>query len=264
MLTYIALVLIGLAAGVLGSILGLGGGVIMLPALQLLLGYKPTMIVGTVMLAVVFTSLSGAWGHFRLGNVRVKNALWVGGGGLLGVLFGSYIFKHYLSTHSAAIGYMLGGLFAIMTIKMGREAWKELQAKRAENASAMHKKTEKDPPVLGLLGLGLVTGCLAGMLGIGGGWLMTPGMIWLFGASPFVAVGTTLLAMLPIAVLSAAIKISQGFVYVGAGLALGIGTILGAQMGVFVSKYLSAVVMKILFALLFLILTADYLFPLIK
>jgi uncharacterized membrane protein YfcA len=194
----------------------------------------------------------------------VKNGLWVGGGGLLGVLFGSFIFKHYLSTNTVALSYALGGLFGIMTIKMGRDAWKDLRAKRAENSHAGSARAEKEPPGLGLLGLGLVTGCLSGMLGIGGGWLMTPGMMWLFGASPLVAVGTTLLAMLPIAILSAGIKISQGFVYLGAGLALGIGTTVGAQMGVFVSKYLSAQVLKILFSVLFLILTVDYLLPIFK
>jgi len=155
------------------------------------------------------------------------------------------------------LGYMLGGLFAVMTIKMGWDAFRELRVRR----EGIFVQGYSHAPALGLFALGFVAGCLAGMLGIGGGWIMTPGMMWLFGATPIVAVGTTLLAMLPIAILSASIKISQGFVYLGAGLVLGIGTALGAQLGVYVSKYLSAIVLKVLFAVLFLILTVDYLYP---
>lgn len=258
---YVVLVLIGLVAGILGSILGLGGGVIMLPAVQVLLGFEPVMAVGTTMLAVVFTSFSGALGHFRAGNVQIKSGLWVGCGGLVGVLLGSYVFKHYLSINTEVLGYMLGGLFAAMTIKMGWDALRDLRVRRKGNFVQGYSQEENSAPKLGLFVLGFAAGCLAGMLGIGGGWIMTPGMMWLFGATPIVAVGTTLLAMLPIAILSASIKIGQGFVYLGAGLVLGIGTALGAQLGVYVSKYLSAIVLKVLFAVLFLILTVDYLYP---
>lgn len=255
---YLILVTIGVLAGILGSILGLGGGIIMLPAVQLFLGYDAVMAVGTTLLAVVFTSLSGALGHFRAGNVQVKSGLWVGAGGLLGVLAGSYVFKQYLSSSTGFLSCILGVLFLGMAVKMGFEAYKGLGDNKSGKQQEM--KSERDQRI-GLFSLGTFTGILTGMLGIGGGFIMVPAMMWLFGASAHVAVGSTLLAMLPITLVGAVIKISQGFVIPAHGLILGLGTAIGAQMGVQVSKYLSPSMLRILFSVLFFLLALDYLLP---
>ncbi|MEA1960793.1 MAG: sulfite exporter TauE/SafE family protein [Bacillota bacterium] len=262
MVSSLILLVIGVMAGMIGSVLGLGGAVIMLPAMQIFLGYDAVMAVGTTLLAVVFTSLSGALGHFKAGNVQVRSGIWVGCGGLMGVLVGSYVFKKYLSCSMEGLSYIMGVLFLGMAVKMGLEVYSDL--KGHDQGQGNSEETVSSEPVVGLLLLGMVTGTLTGMLGIGGGFIMVPGMMWLFGASAHVAVGSTLLAMLPIATVGAIIKLSQGFVFPMAGLILGIGTAVGAQLGVKVSRYLSPTMLRILFSILFIILAFDYLYPLVN
>lgn len=258
---YFYLTITGIAAGILGAILGLGGGIIMLPAIQLLLGFDPIMAVGTSLFAVIFTSFSGALGHFRGGNVRLKSALLVGGGGLLGMLVGSHIFKHYLSGSVETLKLIMGLLFLFMAVKMGRESYQEWKAnlgvdKEALNAAENEHFTEN---VSGMMGLGMFTGILSGMLGVGGGFIMVPGMMWFFNAGPRLAVGTTLTAMLPIALMGGLIKLFQGFVIMPDAVVLGLGTVIGAQIGVRISGKISAAALKFLFTILFIFLTFTYL-----
>ncbi|MDO4540517.1 MAG: sulfite exporter TauE/SafE family protein [Syntrophomonadaceae bacterium] len=244
--------------GVLGAILGLGGGVIMLPALEMLLHYDAAMMVGTTMLAVVFTSAGGAWGHFRNGNVLWREGLIVGGGGLLGMVLGSWIFKHYMSSDTNLIFVLLGILFLFMTLKMGREAWQEWSAKGETAAVLDESPTLSAGRVAALMLLGLLTGIFSGMLGVGGGWILVPGIIMIARLSPHKAVGTTMLAMLPIAILGASIKLAQGFVVWPDGLFLGLGALIGAQLGARVSNRIPSKVMKLLFSVLFLLLAVKY------
>lgn len=88
---------------------------------------------------------------------------------------------------------------------------------------------------------------------------MVPGMMWLFSVPPVQAVGTTLLAMFPIALLGGMIKLYQGYVYLVPGLILGVGTAVGAQFGAYLSGKINANLMKLAFAIIFLITALSYL-----
>ncbi|HZK86540.1 MAG TPA: sulfite exporter TauE/SafE family protein, partial [Syntrophomonas sp.] len=117
--------------------------------------------------------------------------------------------------------------------------------------------------VAALLVLGFFTGSLTGMLGIGGGFILTPGFMLICGVSPQIAVGTTMLAMLPLSLSGGLIKLYQGYVNLPAGIFLGLGTALGAQGGVWLSSRMSATLLKAIFTVLFTLLAIDYLFPLL-
>jgi len=259
MLDYFVLLAIGVVAGTLGSMVGLGGGIIMLPATQLFLGFDLLISVGTTLFAVIFTSLSAAIGHFRAGNVRLKSAGYTGLGGLLGVLLGSYIFKQYLTNSVVILKMVLGIFFILMAYRLGREAYNEW-VKRAvpEYVTPSNDSRER---VLALLALGFFTGIMTGMLGIGGGFILTPGIMFICAASPQMAVGTTMLAMLPLSLSGGIIKLWQGYVNLPAGIILGLGTALGAQAGVWLSSRISATLLKAIFTLIFTILAVDYLYP---
>ncbi|NLG31935.1 MAG: sulfite exporter TauE/SafE family protein [Syntrophomonadaceae bacterium] len=256
MVTYVLTVVIGVAAGILGSLLGVGGGIIMLPATQLIIEMDPAMSIGTTLFAVIFASVSGAYGHFKNGNVVVNYALYTGLGGITGVLIGSYLFKNFLSNNTAVLQLLLGLLFAYMGFRMGRETIRQWH-KPAPPVAGQQAKNGTNP--WKLIALGLFTGTLTGILGIGGGFIMVPAMIWLFGASPFQAVGTTLLAMFPIAAFGGLIKVYHGFVNLPVGLILGLGTVIGAQVGVQMSRYVNQLVFKGVFSALFIYLAINYL-----
>ncbi|HWQ74065.1 MAG TPA: sulfite exporter TauE/SafE family protein [Syntrophomonas sp.] len=253
----VIMLLVGLAAGCLGAMAGLGGGVVMIPALQLVAKFDLPQVIGTTLFAVIFTSLSAAQGHYRAGNVRLRSAGYAALGGLIGVLLGSYVFVKYLSGSFALLEIALGLFFGFTTYRMGKDAYGEFFGKK-EVAEANAKNRENVPA---LLGLGLFTGSLTGMLGIGGGMIFTPGFMFLGQMSPQVAVGTTMVAMLPLALSGGLIKLYQGYVNLPAGIMLGLGTIVGAQIGVWISNRISPALFKVLFTLLFAFLALDYLLP---
>lgn len=251
----VILLVTGLAAGILGAILGLGGGIIMLPAVQIFLGYDTVMAIGTTLVAVVFTSLSASQGHYRAGHVLLKEALLVAAGGIAGVLVGSYVFAAYLSENTDVLKGILGILFLFMTVRMAQQSyslWKNPQQEQMEGSN-------RAAPWWGYFLVGLGTGTLTGILGLGGGFIMVPALMFFFGLAPHLAVGTTMTAMFPITLVGAIIKWSQGFVYLLPALLLGMGTAIGAQFGVIVSRHLSVLLMKILFTLVFFLVALDYL-----
>lgn len=258
-MTYLILLVIGLVAGTLGSMVGLGGGIIMLPATQLILGFDLLISVGTTLFAVIFTSLSAALGHYKVGHVRLKSAGLTGMGGMLGVLLGSYVFKQYLSNSIIVLELVLGVLFIWMAYRLGRETCREW----FKNAPPRYADTEQASrePTATLLALGFFTGTLTGILGIGGGFILTPGMMFICAVSPQVAVGSTMMAMLPVSLSGGLIKLWQGYVNLPAGIILGLGTALGAQLGVFFSIRISTTLLKALFTLIFSLLALDYLYP---
>lgn len=256
MFMYIVALISGGLAGVVGALLGVSGGIIMLPVNQFILGFSPAIAVGTSLFAAIFTTTSGAYGHFRNGNVRVKSALLIGGGGLVGVLLGSYVFKAYLSHNTAILEMLLGLLFLSMAVRMGRETYREWR--RGETKKPQQRALYEYQSLLLVL-LGLLTGTMAGVFGIGGGFILVPALIWYFAAEPYEAVGTTLLAMLPYIAVGAMIKTGQNFVNLPCGLLLGLGAIIGAQLGVVISRNINPLFFKLIFTLLFLYLAGQYL-----
>lgn len=259
MTTYLILLGIGLVAGTLGAMVGLGGGVIMFPAIQLFLAYDLLIAVGTTLFAVIFTSLSAALGHYRAGNVRLKSAALVGLGGLCGVLLGSFIFQQYLSNSLVMLETILGFFFGMMAYRMIQEIYQETFLKVSHGNGIPQQVTRE--PIAALLTLGFLSGSLTGMVGLGGGFILTPGVMYICAVAPRIAVGTTMLAMLPISLSGGLIKLFQGYVNLPAGIILGLGTALGAQLGVKLASQISAIVMKGIFAIIFIIMAVDYLLP---
>jgi hypothetical protein len=105
----VLLVIVGLVAGLVGGIIGTGGCSVMLPILHLWLGFPAPIAIGTTLFAVIFTAVSGGYGHLVRGNVDKKAIFWLGGFGLIGVLFGSWLFIQ-LSTQTF-LGLILGLAF---------------------------------------------------------------------------------------------------------------------------------------------------------
>jgi hypothetical protein len=106
----ITLIIIGLVAGLLGGLIGTGGCSVMLPAIHFWLGYPAPIAVGTTLFAVVFTAISGGYGHLVRKNLDVKATLWVGTSGIGGVIVGSYMFT-LLTSHVSLLGLILGLVF---------------------------------------------------------------------------------------------------------------------------------------------------------
>jgi uncharacterized membrane protein YfcA len=84
-----ALVGIGVAAGFLAGLLGIGGGLLMVPAMVLVLGFDQHLAQGTSLLVVIPAATSGAWTHYRQGRWTWPNAVGLAAGGVMGAALGS-------------------------------------------------------------------------------------------------------------------------------------------------------------------------------
>jgi uncharacterized protein len=88
-LTLLSLLAIGLGAGFLAGLLGIGGGVLIVPALVLLLGFDQHVAQGTSLVVIIPAALLGSWTHYRHGRLDVRDAAVVGAGGIVGAAVGS-------------------------------------------------------------------------------------------------------------------------------------------------------------------------------
>lgn len=244
------LVAIGLVAGFLGGIIGTGGCSVMLPAIHFWLGYPAPIAVGTTLFAVIFTAISGGYGHLVRRNLDVRATLWLGIFGILGVVLGSWLFT-LLTDHVSLLGLILGLAFLWPAIRMSWEGFGLGSPHKKEGSFIPEHKT-------GFAVFGFLIGLLTGIVGLGGGYALVPGLIYLFGAPVYITMGTSLATMIPLAVVGGGIKLTQGYVAMGAGLLLAAGTVIGAQIGAAVIKKLKPNTLKLIFGLYFLYVSAKF------
>jgi len=255
------LLLVGLAAGLLGGWIGTGGCSVMLPILHFWLGFPAAIAVGTTLFAVIFTAISGGYGHFKQKNVDKRVSLWMGGAGILGVILGSWLFL-YLSNQSILLGLIIGIVFLWPALRMvweGIEGYKKLKHGKLVSVvmqGKMSESIEGHPAKLSVFGF--IVGILTGIVGLGGGYALVPGLIYLFGAPVYITMGTSLAIMVPLAIVGGSIKLVQGFVFISAGLLLGIGTIIGAQIGAATIKKFKPFHLKLIFGIYFLYVAAKF------
>jgi len=246
----LALLVVGLAAGILGGLIGTGGCSLMLPILHFWMGYPAPIAVGTTLFAVIFTAISGGYGHLVRGNVDRRAVAWVGGAGIVGVLLGSWLFT-FLASQAKLLGLILGLVFLWPAVRMIWEGVTQRQMPKREGNAI-------PGPAWGLALFGFVVGVLTGVAGLGGGYALVPGLIYMFSAPVYITMGTSLAAMIPLAVVGGGIKLLQGFVAVGAGLLLALGTIVGAQVGSAIIKRFKPSTLKLIFGLYFLYVAVKF------
>ncbi len=245
-----ALVVVGFLAGLLGGLIGTGGCSVMLPVIHFWMGYPASIAVGTTLFAVIFTAISGAYGHLVRRNVDKRALLWLGGAGILGVLLGSWLFT-LISGQAKLLGLILGIIFLWPAIRMTYEGLAQRAMPKREGAAIPGSGT-------GMGIFGLIIGIATGVAGLGGGYALVPGLIYLFHAPVYITMGTSLATMIPLAVVGGGIKLAQGFVDLGTGLLLAAGTIIGAQVGAAIIKRFKPATLKLIFGLYFLYVTIKF------
>ncbi len=178
----IVLLFTGALVGFASGLLGVGGGFIMVPIQFFLLtsiGVDPTTSIrvafGTSLAVILPTAISGALGHKRRGAVVTKPMILMGISGLLGAILGGTIASN---TPGVYLRVIFGFLVLIAGIWM-------LIARYPERIS------EPKEGMLNYLIIGLITGFLAGLLGVGGGVVLVPILIIIMGFNMYKAVGTS-------------------------------------------------------------------------
>lgn len=133
----IELALIGLAAGFLAGLLGVGGGVLIVPALVLILGFDQHIAQGTSLLVIIPAALTGSWTHYRNGRLVMRDAGTLAVGGVIGAVIGS-VFALSIE------GSVLQRLFAIFLLVAALRILmpKDLFRRRGQSASQDGRDSE--------------------------------------------------------------------------------------------------------------------------
>ena len=238
----ISLLITGLSAGMLGGLLGIGGGVVVLPILIFIFRYPLPVAIGTNITATILTAASGAAGHLRLKNVDYPTARIVAAGGALGAATGSIIFL-FITNRLWLLNLILGFAFLSVSIRMVYEGVKRTESERKVNRFS--------GSIIVKVAVGFFIGLLTGLVGLGGGYALVPSFIYLLGFPVRMAVGTSLTSLLGMALVSGVFKLYQGVVDVKAALCLGIGSIIGAQLGARLTRIIPSWAIRAIFGIVF-------------
>ena len=267
-----AFLLLGLGGliGFLSGLFGVGGGFLMTPAL-IFIGVPPPVAVGTEANQIVASSVSGVLAHWQRRNVDFKMGAVLLVGGLVGSTFGVWLFAVLRSVGQIDLVIKLcyvtflgiiGGLMFVESLRAMR---------RRRTAGSSRGKLHKHTWVHGLpfkmrfrrsklyisallpLGVGVVVGVLAAIMGVGGGFIMVPAMIYLLGMPTSVVVGTSLFQIIFV---TANVTFLQAYanqtVDVVLALLLLTGAVIGAQFGAKAGAKLHGEQLRILLAVMVL------------
>ena len=261
----------GLIVGVLAGLFGIGGGFILTPAL-IFLGVPPAVAVGTGAAQVAASSVSGALAHWRRRNVDVKLGLVLLAGGLWGSFIGVNLQRvlkaaGQLDVFIAAVYVvMLGTIGSMMLIESlktlrGIAAGKPASVRRAGQHGLIERlpfklrfRTSKIyvstiPPLL----IGAFVGLLTAIMGVGGGFLLIPALIYLLRLPTRLAMGTAAFQIIFVTGVTTILQAMNNFnVDLMLGAPLMLGGVTGAQIGVRLGEKLRAEQLRLLLAVLVL------------
>lgn len=233
---FIAPALAGVFVGVMSGLLGVGGGTIMVPIFRLAFGMSPLASTATSLFAIIPTSVSGVVAHTRAKTCVPKLGLALGVGGAVVSPVGVWLASVSPGWLVICVAAMVIGFSAF---KMFKKAVKCAPAPRAGAASA-HSASPKpvpDQPVLSrkqyLQGacIGLIAGLASGYVGVGGGFIMVPLMLAVLDIPMSLASGTSLIAIMILAIPGVIEQGLLGNIDYLAGIAIVVGSIPGALVG---------------------------------
>jgi uncharacterized protein len=259
---FVLLVFIGLLAGTIGSLVGLGGGIIIVPSLLFLSGtayidgVTPQMATGTSLLVIIFTGLSSTIAYYKQKKVDYKSGIiFFIGSGPAGVV-GAWVNKQLdVDAFSVWFGFFMIFMSFVLMFKDRLKPIKKISQnsiKRTYIDSLGKEQTYGFHPVAGIL-MSFVVGFFGGLLGIGGGSLMVPAMILLFFFPPHIAVATSMLLLFLTSITSSVAHIFMGNINWLYALALIPGAWFGGKLGAEINQKISSKVVVILLRLVLII-----------
>lgn len=260
--------LVGVIIGIMSGLLGIGGGTVMVPIFRLAFGMSPVMSTATSLFAIIPTSISGAVSHIRHKTCIVSLGVAAGLGGALTSPLGVWLAQispAWLIMVAAAviIGWsavkMLGKAFKMQAKKRAEEKARPNTAAIAADevtlaeAGSTMEEVEEAPRKLTrkqlLIGvaIGLGAGVASGYVGVGGGFIMVPLMLSLVGIEMRQASGTSLIAVMILAVPGVIEQALLGNINYTAGIAIVVGSIPGAVVGARLVRVVPELMLRFIF-----------------
>ena len=225
---------VGLAAGLLSGLFGVGGGTVIVPMLVLLLRFDQRLAAGTSLAAIVPTAAVGVVSYAVHGSVAWIPALILAAGAVVGAQIGTWLLPRVslFALRWAFIAFLLGVIVSLFLVIPSRDAGLPLTVWS----------------IIGLVVLGLITGTIAGLIGVGGGIIVVPALMLLFGTSDLIAKGTSLLMMIPTAISGTIGNLRRNNVDLPAAALIGVAACTTTALGAWIATLLDPLAANILFA----------------
>jgi len=238
-LEYIKFLLIGIIGGTVAGLMGIGGGTVIIPLLLYLTGVDIKAATAISMVHIVFASISGTIFNYYQKTIIFRYSIYFGLSSMVFSFLGGYLTK-YIPDLTIKIMYL-----AALTITF------VLLLLRSKMAGQNTIPTGKD--LYKIIPIGAVAGFMAGILGIGGGFLFVPALLFFMGLPMNLATGTSLGAIIFTSIPGLAGKLLSVDFNILFGITVGIGGIGGARLGTYLKRKISPVATKIIFILFFII-----------
>lgn len=270
----VALVVIGFLVGILGGFFGVGGGFLAAP-FMFWIGVPMNFVVGTDLAHMTGKSIVAFKRHRALGNVDVKLGAIMIAGTMVGVEIGAQIIEVLEANESVdrVIGLIYIVILSIVSVFTAYEAFRSLKMMGSDEMDvkdvvgfqgvAKRIKSIRIPPMVSfprsgieeisvwmVIGVGIFTGLLAGMLGVGGGFIRMPMLVYVLGIPTHVAVGTDLFEIIFSAGYGTLTHALKGNVDIIMALVMQTGAAIGAQIGAVSTQYFSGPRIRLFFSVL--------------
>jgi uncharacterized protein len=240
-------VAVGLSAGLLSGTFGVGGGVLMVPAMILLLGVPQRRASGTSLAAIVPIAIFGVAGFALQDQIDYPAALLLGVGAIVGAPLGARLI-HVIPVPR------LRTAFALLLVVTAVRLFFDLPDPVLPESISLTDG-------LAIMAVGLASGLLAGLFGVGGGILMVPAQMLILGIDPATAKGTSLLVIIPASVSGTLQNLRRNNADLRLAAVLGASGVATSFVGAFVATRMSPTVASLLFAALLLLSAARMVQP---
>jgi len=265
------LLFVSVVVGFFAGLLGIGGGFLLTPIL-IFLGIPPIYAVANGANNILAASVSGTIGHWFKDQLDIKMGILIIAGGVVGAIFGIFLFKYFLLQGSVnkiisimycillsgiGLSMLIESLIEIRRIRLNRFIRRKLHTHYWVHNLPFKIRIHKSklyisiiPPVF----FGAVVGMLSSMLGVGGGFLLVPIMIYILGMPARLVAGTSLFVMIFIMIVVTFLHaINHNSVDIFLVLILVVGSGIGAQLGTKISIKLKGEELRAMMSLLVLI-----------
>jgi uncharacterized protein len=237
--------IIGLIGGLFGGLVGLGGGVVMVPLFTMWAGFSQHEAHGTSLTAVIVTGTVGAWLYGSHGHVNWSSAGWLAASSVVA----SFITAQYAARiPGATLKKFFGAFLLIVAVML-----------LVRNQLPLTQDGDTRPLIWVLLVIGAVAGAIAGLLGVGGGVLLVPLLVLSTGLSQHIAQGTSLAALILTGVTGTLVYARHGHFRKDLLVALLPGVVVGSWVGGHGAIGIPGPTLQLLFAIVLVWLGTRYL-----
>lgn len=255
--------LLGLSSAFIGSLIGLGGGIILVPFLLFLTNTTdlfswatPQVIVGISLITMVFTGLSSTLGYLKLKRIDLKTGAMFLTGSIPGGIFGSWVNQFFnaeqFSLYFGILMILIFGLLLVDRNKLVRK--RDLSIVSGVRTFTIDGETfQYKVNIIPAFILAFFVGSMSGLFGIGGGTISVPAMMLIFGIPVQIAIGTSMFMIFFISLISTITHAILGNIIFSYAIFFIVGAYLGGTLGARTSQYLKGNVLEWLLRVVILI-----------